>query len=364
MPHATRIALGLSALLGAAAWAAPASAQGIRAPEPDPPAIEGGPSVPAPALRVPRAPSQEWVLHRSADGQHPNGEEQELLWLMNRARQDPAAEGLWLATSGESDIALGRAYFGVDVDALQDAFDGLEPAPPAAFDRRLYEASRAHSEHMIDVDDQNHDQQIERIIAAGFEFAGARVSAFAFADSPLNAHAALNIDWGIGPDGMQDPPGHRLAIMGSYPNVGLALVPDDDAGTEVGPLVFSGAYMEADTNAPEHFNRFLVGTVWDDLDLDGRYDAGEGVEGVTVMPNNGLYYAVTSAGGGYAIPILSSGLYQVQFSGGPLTQPRLHSVSFGAESKLLDVLAPEPSRLLLLVAGAVALALAGRRGRS
>lgn len=363
MPQATRIALGLCVLLGAAGWAAPAAAQPVRAPEPDPPVIEGGPSAPALSLRARRAPTQEWVLHRSEDGLHPNGEEQEMLWLMNRARQDPAAEGLWLATSIDPDIALGRTFFGVDEDALQDAFDALDPAPPAAFDRRLYEASLAHSEHMIDVDDQDHDHQLERVIAAGFEFSSIRLSAFAFAESPLNAHAALNIDWGLGPDGMQNPPGHRLAIMGSYPNVGLALVPEADGVTQVGPLVFSGAYATADTNAPDHFNRFLVGTVWEDLDLDGRYDAGEGLAGVTVMPSKGPYYAVTSAGGGYAIPILSSGYYQVAFSGGDLSPQRLHSLSIGEESQLLDVLAPEPSRLVLLVAGAAALAVAGRRRR-
>ena len=91
------------------------------------------------------------------------------------------------------------------------------------------------------------------------------------------------------------------------------MVPDPPPG--VGPLVFSGAYMYA-ANAPDQFSRFLVGTVWEDLNSNGRYDGGEGYPGVTVMPDLGVYYAVTSPGGGYAIPITAAGTYQVTFSGG------------------------------------------------
>jgi len=367
MSQRPRIALGLAALLTAVGLAPPVTAQpALEAPAPNPPVLEGGPELAPSAQRVPRAPTQEWLLHHSADGQHPNGQEQEMLWLMNRARQDPAAEGLWLATSAEPDIAVGRQYFDVDLAVLQAAFDALDPAPPAAFDRRLYEASREHSEYLISIDDQNHDGQIERVIASGFEPNGGLLSVFAYADSPLNAHAALNIDWTWDPppgDGMWDTPGHRFAIMGepgelAPSNVGLALVPETAPLTDVGPLVFSGAYMRA-ANAPDHFNRFLVGTVWQDLDDDGRYDPGEGMPGVTVMPDLGLYYAVTSAGGGYAIPITAPGTYQVEFSGGDLPTQQ-HPVTFGNDSELLDVV-PEPGQLLLLLTGAAVLAARARR---
>jgi hypothetical protein len=362
MSDAPRIALRLALLLAGLGVAGSAAAQGApRAPEPDPPVLEGGPSGPASALRVPRAPTTEWVLHESADGQHPNGPEQEMLWLMNRARQDPSAEGLWLATSPLPDIAFGRSFFNVDEVALQTAFDALPASPPAAFDGRLYEASRQHSEYLISIDDQNHDGQIERVLDSGFEPNGGRLSVFAYSDSALNAHAALNIDWGTGPDGMQDPPGHRLAIMGNYDNVGLALVADPLPG--VGPLVFSGAYMYA-ASAPDHFHRFLVGTVYEDANANGRYDAGEGFPGVTVMPDLGAYYAVTSPGGGYAIPITAAGTYQVEFSGGGIPTQQLQ-VIFGADSQLVDVVVPEPAALLLLAAGAAVLApLATSRRRS
>jgi hypothetical protein len=355
----------------AAAWllglglSAPALAEPpARHPAPDPPHLEGtrGAASAERALQ-PRGGASEWVLHRSADGDHPNGEEQELVWLMNRARSDPDPEGSWLATSGDPDIAVGRNFFGVNVGMLQSEFGALSPQPPGAFDRRLYEASLAHSLDLIDRDAQDHNGQLERVLDAGFEHAGGRLSVFSYADSPLNAHAALNIDWGPGDgSGMQPGRGHRLAIMGDYDNVGLALVPDNDAGTDVGPLVFSGAYLYAG-NAPDHFSRFLVGTVWQDVDADGRYDAGEGFEGVTVMPDLGPWFAVTSPGGGYAIPITSPGAYQVTFSGGGIGASQQLPVSVGSDSELLDLElpVPEPARLLLLATGAVTLAIFGRR---
>jgi hypothetical protein len=359
-----RLAIGLASGFAILAVAAPLRAVTAGYPAPDPPRLEGAGRTPAPQTLFPRGGAAEWLLHRSADGTHPDGNEQEMVWLMNRARQDPAAEGLWLATSAEPDIAFGRTYFGVDLGLLQAELAAFLPQPPAAFDRRLYEASLAHSLDLIARDAQDHNGQIERVLASGFEHAGGRLSVFSYADSALNAHAALNIDWGPGDgSGMQPGRGHRLAIMGDYDNVGLAMVPDNSGATSVGPLVFSGAYMYADTGAPDHYNRFLVGTVWQDLDANGRFDAGEGFGGVTVMPDLGPYYAVTAAGGGYAIPITSAGSYQVTFSGGGVGPQQL-PVVVGSESELLDleVPVPEAARLLLLLTGAAVLAVFRRSG--
>lgn len=351
------LAIRLATAVAFLGTAAPLRALPAEFPAPDPPRLEGVRSAPEAEGLFPRAPGTEWVLHRSADGMHPDANEQELLWLMNHARQDPAAEGAWLATSSDPDIAFGRTYFGVDVDLLEQELAAFSPEPPAAFDRRLYEASLAHSLDLIARDAQDHVGQIELVLSSGFEHAGGRFSVFSYADSALNDHAALNIDWGPGDGtGMQPGRGHRLAIMGDYDNVGLALVPDSSGATSVGPLVFSGAYMYADTGAPDHFGRFLVGTVWGDLNANTRYDAGEGLSGVTVRPNLGAYYAVTSLGGGYAIPITASGSYQVSFTGDSIGSYQ-RPVSLGADSELLDlVVVPEPAQLLLLVTGAALLA--------
>ena len=309
-------------------------------PAKNPPKVEGTPQdedeledQEAPA----GPPTTEWTYHKSPDGLHPNGEEQLMVWLMNRARANPPQEGVWLATSNDPDVAGGRDFFGVDLTVLQNEFASYAPEPPAAFDVRLYNAAKVHSDDLIDRDAQDHINQFQRVMDAGFFHNGIRGNVFAYADNGLNAHAAFNIDWGPGtPDGMQTSRGHRKAVMsldGDYTNVGLAAVDVTVPGKSVGPVVVTGNYAKA-SNAADHHNRFLVGTVWEDTNDNNTYDPGEGIGGVTVMPNQGVYYAVTANSGGYAIPITAPGAYQVTFSG-PLSAVK--NVTVADESVLLDL---------------------------
>jgi hypothetical protein len=85
-------------------------------------------------------------------------------------------------------------------------------------------------------------------------------------------------------------------------------------------------------------NRFIVGTVWEDLNDDGDYDENEGIGGVTVMPDNGTFFTFTGDAGGYAIPITSAGTYMVGFSGGGLGGSKVTlAANVGADSVLLDL---------------------------
>lgn len=296
----------------------------------------------APLFAYPSAAQSEWTRHKSEDGSVPGAAEQKMLWLMNRARSNPSAEGEWLAESDHDGIAGGREFFNVDTTRVESDFNAYPARAPAAFDLRLHAASVAHSQNLIARDSQDHNGQIEEVTKSGFSCNGGRFSVFAFARNALYAHAALNIDWGGEEEtgGVQDPPGHRHAIMGEFDNVslsnvGLALVEDSDSNTSVGPLVFSGAYCHA--GGSEH-NRLLVGTVWHDQDGDSEYDEGEGLGNVTVTPNTGGYFAVTGAAGGYAIPVTSSGTLTMTFSGGSLGALSYdRSVNIGEESVLLDL---------------------------
>jgi hypothetical protein len=337
------------------AISAPAFGQNLQRPEPNPPWLDGGPPAEVSGLTQAAPETQaltateEWLFHKTADGLHPDGNEQALIWFMNWARQDPVAEGVWLARESHPDVSSGRTSFGVNLGVLEAEFAAIAPAPPGAFDRRLYEASLAHSLDLIARDAQDHDQQFARVDAAGFSYVGGRANVFSVARSALNGHAAFNIDWG-GNDGtgMQTGRGHRAAIMGDYTNIGFAMVPENNPSTSVGPLVTSAVYVHANSDAADHYNRFLVGTVWEDADGNGFYDPGEGFDGVTVRPAQGSFFAVTSKSGGYSIPILASGSYDVTFSGGELAGSCQRSVVVGAESELLDLIpVPEPSSLAL-----------------
>lgn len=294
-----------------------------------------------PLLRA--APTSEWTLHKTADHLHPDGNEQQMLWLLNRARSNPAQEGVWLATATDDDVAGGRDYFGVDVQQLQAEFAQYAAKPPAAFDARLYAAAQVHSLDLIARNAQDHNGQFAAIDDAGFAYMAARGNVFAYAESALNAHAAFNIDWG-GNDGsgMQAGRGHRMAVMavdGDYTNVGLAVV----ANSNNGNLVVTGNYCRASTQNADHHNRFLVGTVWADANANDRYDPGEGLGQITVRPDEGTYYAVTADNGGYALPILSPGTYTVTFSGAALDADATRSVTLADRSVLLDLLASDSS---------------------
>jgi hypothetical protein len=320
----------------------------------------------------------EWVCHQTADGLHPDGVEQALVWLMNRARQDPSAEADFLA--GLDDPVVRQAVddvYQVDLDLMQDEFDAIAPKPPAAFDRRLYTAALGHANLMISEDQDNPPCgtsglppcQLERVAPAGFFFVagGLRGNSFGFADGPILAHAAWNIDWAFSSDGMFPGRVHRLGVMSEpgdgttqvLTNVGIAAV--EATGGNLGPLVVVADYANANNAVGDHYDRFLVGTVWEDLDHDGLYDPGEGKPGVGVTTDTAAWTATTSLGGGYAIPILDPGPVEVTFSGGGVATFTT-TAQVGTESVLVDYVVPEPGAFAAALAALVALA-TSRRSR-
>jgi hypothetical protein len=352
-------------------------------PEPDPPRREieadsRNPLYMEPYLSVHRAvsPAVEWTYHKTPDSRHPDNNEQQMLWLMNRARSNPTAEGIWLATiydrytsyapgCGQLDddvdfcyIAAALDYWRVDLELMQNEFAAYDAKAPAAFDVRLYRAAKAHSDYLIGIDDQNHTNQFARIDDQNFSYIRARGNVFSYSLSAAYGHAAFNVDWGPPhpeddptASGMQPGRGHRLAIMsidGDYTNVGIAAVPEAKPDTSVGPLVITGNYCQANINAADHFNRFIVGTVWTDKDGDDFFDRGEGLGNVKVTPDQGTYYAITSVAGGYAIPVSEPGTYEVTFSGSALSGSAaeggfVKTVEIGDESVLLDFISDQGS---------------------
>jgi hypothetical protein len=284
--------------------------------------------------------AKEWTYHKTPDGAHPDAQEQQIIWLMNRARANPQAEADWLLSTPAPEVALARDFFKIDSILLEREMDAYKARPPAAFDVRLYRAALAHDLNLIARDSQDHDGQYDRVVEAGFKCQGGsgyffRGNVFSFSENGLNTHAAWNIDWGGPEGGMQVDRGHRMGVMsvdGDLTNVGIAMVAENVKDTLVGPYVTTANYCHA-AGAPDHYNRFLVGAVWEDKNSNQMYDPGEGIPGVKVSPQKGEYYAVTGHAGGYTVPITRPGRYQVTFSG-PVSGFR--TVEIGQTSALLD----------------------------
>jgi hypothetical protein len=92
-------------------------------------------------------------------------------------------------------------------------------------------------------------------------------------------------------------------------------------------------------------HRQLVGVVYTDLNENGRYDPGEGLAGVTVMPSQGDYYAVTASGGGYVIDFpKNAGNFTVTASGGSLTAPLTLNASIADLNVKVDFVLKPPAR--------------------
>src|SRR4051812_6739779 len=283
------------------------------APPPAPPIIEGG----APfSLESPNAPASQLY----SIGQ-PTNEEQYYLELINRARANPTAEGIRLAVTTDPSILSAYTAFAVNLVLMQAQFALIAPAPPLSMNADLTNAARAHSQNMLQNNYQGHtgpDGSITTRLAgytAGANGWSIGENVYAYSKSVWYGHAGFEVDWGgsAATGGMQSPPGHRQNIhSATFREVGVGVVLGSNGGSSgVGPQLVTQDFGTVSWLLP-----FVTGVVYRDLNNNGFYDPGEGLGGVTVTIANVNNYAVTASSGGYSVPVPSSGIYNVTFSGG------------------------------------------------
>src|SRR5947209_1684147 len=92
--------------------------------------------------------------------------EQELLEMLNRMRTNPQGEYAILTQTKNTDVQDALKFFNVNLTVLKQQFDALTSAPPVAWDASLRGAALAHSQKMIDVDQQTHQAPGELDLAA------------------------------------------------------------------------------------------------------------------------------------------------------------------------------------------------------
>ena len=252
----------------------------------------------------------------------PTDEEQYLLEKINRARMDPTGEGqrlaAWLRGTAIGQGAV-NAYH-VDPNQVVSDFAALPAVPPLAFNASLIEASRAHSEDLAPHNGQgpNGDghagwdgsDSADRDKAAGYTAYNAEENAAPGGSDPDEIHAGYFVDWG------NSDLIHSQTIMSGGQGfkevgVGLATKPAG-VGDPNFPLVetedfgFPGIGVVGGKAGVKDAPAYLLGVVYTDANGNGQYDVDEGVAGVTVAMDGGAYYTVTSASGGYALPLANA----------------------------------------------------------
>lgn len=243
----------------------------------------------------------------------PTDEEQLYLEFLNRARANPPAEGTLLRNTTDPDVLSAYAFYSVDVALMESQFAAISPAPPLAMNAQLTAAARLHSGDMYTNQFQQHTGSNgstpgSRATAQGYDWFTIGENIFAYSESVFYGHAGFEVDWGNGPGGMQDPPGHRENIHNAtFREVGVGVV--DGSNGPVGPQLVTQDFGARQSTTP-----LVTGVVYYDFNGNNFYDLGEGIGGVTVDVEPSTYYAVTAGSGGYAVPVSGNGSYTVTFT--------------------------------------------------
>lgn len=257
---------------------------------------------------------------RVSDCGDPSPQEQELLEIVNAARQDPSLVGLML---------------GIDMSAYS-------PQPPLSHSRLLATAAEGHTNDMIARDFFGHVNPdgrgpADRIAAAGYainatlagrdpeeaEKIGAAMSS-ALAGMDLAQVLAM-----LPPEKLQNLLDAALGAGGYARNheVGLSLV--TGATTPRG----YDAFFTLTLASSERDRPFVVGVAFDDANGDGIANAGEGRGGVSVSLTDSSGESIqllTATAGGFAFEILRDGEFTLE-SGGATTQITVQGKSVKAD---------------------------------
>ncbi|MEI6357688.1 MAG: hypothetical protein WCP53_11405, partial [Verrucomicrobiota bacterium] len=277
----------------------------------------------------------------------PTDEEQMYLELVNRTRADPKAEGERLAATNDPDIVETYGVFGVDLAKLRTDLAALVPTQPLAFEPRLSGMARGHTAWMFDNALQAHEETDpagstnivnttgDRFQRSGYPAAAGGESVFAYARSVDYGHAGFEVDWGVGPGGVQVGVGHRVSNHNPvFREVGIGVIEGSRTVVRPGETNTVGPQVVTlDFGSRSDLPPLVTGVAYYDLNGNQFYDIGEGVGGITVEVSDGDSFAVTTASGGYAVPS-RDGPHLVRFSGpGFSPAPKEVTVAGGANVK-------------------------------
>jgi uncharacterized protein YkwD len=290
---------------------------------------------------------------------NPTNEQQYMVELINRARANGGAEATRLGLSG---LQEGPPNIN------GESFTIANTAQPLSWNPLLATCAQNHSKFLNDNDQFFSGQSPhtfggktpeQRINDAGYamnlgsQYNGP-TTASGFFPGPENV--AENISRGSGPftgakliatilmqhndlftDQTVPGRGHRMSTMLTYwREIGIGVT----AGTDNGQgNTWDSLYTVQNFGKLANSKPFITGVVYQDTNGNGFYDPGEGIGGIRVdvalngAPNN--FFAITTASGGYSIPVPADGKYTATFNGGAIDNVQMPvSVSNSLNAKL------------------------------
>jgi len=270
-----------------------------------------------------------WTLHGtswSKTALHSIGslsaQEQYYVELINRARANPAQEGLLLRNLRTNPLfASPYNFFAVDLEMFGTEMNAIPPAPPLVPHRLLRDAALGHSQDIARRDNSVHSNSHVgsngstvdvRTTATGFQWERLAENVFKASRGTLYGHAGFVVDWGdIGQGstgGMQVGRGHRAAIMNTnFTELGVADIAATGSG--IGPRVVTQVFAR-----PSSPRAYITGVAHLDLDEDNFYTPGEGIGAVQVDVVRSGFRARTGNSGGFAVPVPGDGVYELIFT--------------------------------------------------
>jgi hypothetical protein len=230
---------------------------------------------------------------------------------------------------------------GEDLNAFVAEISSFGPEPPLAFNTRLIEAARDHSQAMIQADNQfhapadyltnpasGHAYDGQAYYPTGNNWWATGENIFAYSSGVSGGvtafvnylEAGFELDWGNPDHGhltnlLAPGPGEWSPSSGGhyrYSEIGIGLI-EGVTGKGVGPDVVTQEFGWRSGNP------ILTGCFYTDQAGTGLYAPGEGLGGVTIRAvgrnGQGVFTTQTWASGGYSL-VLPPGTYDVTATGG------------------------------------------------
>ncbi len=268
---------------------------------------------------------------------NPSAFEQEMLELTNRFRTDPANEYARLIKSDaplqshDAEVTPQLTFSKVDANMLRSELSQLAPSPPLAWNEIMQDLATAQNDTMISKNSQEHFPGLSNaLFSRGVPIeTGTAQNAFynnlGIGKTPFFVHSAYVIDWAAGAPGatggMQPGRGHRMNMLNPIYNQTASAI------KQTSSLVSTQFFAKVSSA-----QKMAVGSVFEDKNKSGFYDAGEGIGGVQIVFDgpSGRFTTTSMTAGGYQI-VLPAGTYSVVATSGSMRTPiTLPSLTIGA----------------------------------